>query len=221
MSEPVRVLLADDHAPIRRGVRFTLERAGMTVVAEVADGTSAVEAAAREKPDVCLVDLRMPGGGGIAATRNILARVPETVVIILTVSRDDEDLLAAIRAGASGYLLKDIEPRRMPAAIEAALDGHGEFPTQLLAAAVASTETTRRRRLLPTREREVSLTAREWEVLEQLADGNATADVATALGMSVATVRTHISAILRKLEVPTREQAIELLRRHRTQRAED
>lgn len=214
----VRVLLADDHAPIRNGVRFTLERAGMTVVAEVADGVAAVEAAVREQPDVCLVDLRMPGGGGIAATRNILARVPGTAVIILTVSRDDEDLLAAIRAGASGYLLKDIEPRRMSAAIEAALDGNGEFPTSLLASVVAMTDGVPRRRQLPTRERDVSLTAREWDVLEQLADGTSTADTAAALGMSPATVRTHISAILRKLGVSTREQAIEALRRHRAER---
>src|SRR5437016_6176431 len=112
----MRVLVADDHPPTRAGVRLALERGGFEVCAEVADGPSAIEAARREAPDVCLLDIHMPGDG-IHAAETISRELPETAVVMLTVSRLDSDLFDALRAGASGYLLKDIDPARLPLAL--------------------------------------------------------------------------------------------------------
>src|ERR671931_1897007 len=109
MSDPIRILVADDHPATRAGVRAALNGEGFTVCAEVADGPAAVEAAVRERPDICLLDIHMPGNG-IAAAAEISAQVPESAIIMLTVSQADEDLFAALRAGASGYLLKDTNP---------------------------------------------------------------------------------------------------------------
>lgn len=102
-----RVVVADDHAAARAGVRAALERGGFVVCAEAADGPGAVEVALRERPDACLLDVHMPGGGGIDAAAEIAARVPGTAIAMLTVSADEDDLFAAIQAGADGYLLKD------------------------------------------------------------------------------------------------------------------
>ena len=113
-----KVLLADDHAPVRAGVRGTLECDGFVVCAEVADAPSAIEAALRERPDIVLMDINMPGNG-IEATREIARQLPETAIVMLTVSRADADLFDALCAGASGYLLKDIDPARLPAALRA------------------------------------------------------------------------------------------------------
>jgi two-component system nitrate/nitrite response regulator NarL len=213
--EGVRVVLADDHPPTRAGVRWTLERAGAVVVAEVGDATAAIAAVEREAPDVCLIDIRMPGGGGIAATRAIVAKRPETLVVILTVSRDDDDLVAAMRVGASGYLLKDIQPKRMVAAIEAVMAGEVSMPRALVGPLLDEAEGRARGRTLTGRdERSASLSPREWEVLDHLSAGASTAEVAGTTGMAPATVRVHVAAILRKLGVTTRQEAIELARRH-------
>ena len=112
------VLIADDHPATRAGVRLALERGGFVVCAEVPDGPSAIEAALRERPDVCLLDINMPGNG-IEATKAIVRQLPETAVVMLTVSRSDADLFDALRAGASGYLLKDTDPARLPHALRA------------------------------------------------------------------------------------------------------
>ncbi|MBW8825118.1 MAG: response regulator transcription factor [Acidobacteria bacterium] len=210
----MRVVLADDHPPTRAGVKWTLERAGATVVAEVGDGTSAIEAVERERPDVCLIDIRMPGGGGIAATRGIVAKQPDTLVVILTVSRDDDDLVAAMRVGAAGYLLKDIEPKRMVAAIEAVMAGEVSMPRALVRPLLDEAEgRARGRRVTGRDQRSASLSPREWEVLDHLASGSTTAEVAGTTGMAPATVRVHVAAILRKLGVATRHEAIDLARR--------
>ena len=208
---PIRVLLADDHPPTRAGVRYTLEQAGMVVVAEVADAASAVEAAIREKPDLCLMDVHMPGSG-IAATRAITDALPDTCVVILTVSRDDSDLFDALRAGASGYLLKDMDPDRIPNALLGVLAGEAALPRTLLIRVMDEFRERGRRRRLPLAGRKAAdLTEREWEVLHLLRDGASTAEIAGRLFVSQATVRSHVAAVLKKLKVPDRQAAIELL----------
>ena len=209
---PPRILIADDHAPTRKDVRDAIERDGrLEVCAEVADAVAAVEAAVRERPDLCLLDVRMPGGG-LAAAWEITARLPETKVIMFTVSADDDDLFAALRAGASGYLLKELPPARLLPALLEALEGEAAIPRSLVSRLVTSFHdpAPRRRALIGDRQA-AGLTSREWQVLDLLRRGLTTAEIADRLFVSRATVRSHIAAVLRKLRVPDRESAIRLL----------
>jgi DNA-binding NarL/FixJ family response regulator len=211
MSKTPRVLIADDHAMAREGIRLVLERGGFEICAEVGDGPSAVEAAERERPDVCLLDVRMPGSG-IRAAEEIARRVPESAIVMLTVSRRDSDLFDALRAGASGYLLKDTHPNRLPLALQGVLDGEAALPRDLVALLIDEfRERGRRRPRL--RRRGVVLTDRESQVLEMLDEGLSTNQIAERLFVEPVTVRTHVSAILRKLHVPSRKAALELLER--------
>jgi DNA-binding NarL/FixJ family response regulator len=213
VNEPVRVLIADDHPPTRAGVQAALERDGFVVCAQAADARSAVEGARRERPDVCLLDIHMPGNG-IHAAETIAGELPETAVVMLTVSRTDEDLFNALRVGASGYLLKDIDPARLPLALRGVLEGEAALPRRLVALLIEEFRERKRRRRIPlVGRRGVELTDREWEVLEAMRQGLTTDEIATRLFISPVTVRTHVSAILRKLHVPTREAALELLER--------
>jgi DNA-binding NarL/FixJ family response regulator len=207
-----RVLVADDHPPTRAGVRRVLEQDGFAICAEEADAAGAVEAALRERPDICLLDVRMPRGGGVAAAAEIARRLPETRIVMLTVSRDDDDLFDALRAGASGYLLKDIERAKLPDALRSVLAGEAQLPANLVARVLEEFRGRRtRRRVLLERRPAVDLRPREWEVLELLRDGLTTAEIATRLFIAEVTVRSHVSAILRKLRVPDREAAVRLL----------
>jgi DNA-binding NarL/FixJ family response regulator len=213
VSRLIRVIVADDHPPTRAGVRMALEANGFEVCAEVGDAASAIEAARRELPDVCLLDIHMPGDG-IHAAEEISRELPETAVVMLTVSRTDSDLFDALRAGASGYLLKDIDPARLPLALHGVLEGEAALPRQLVALLIEEFRERKRRRRIPLRgRRSAELTDREWEVLELMRQGCSTEEIAARFFISPVTVRTHVSAILRKLHVPTREAAIELLER--------
>ena len=127
----MRVVIADDHAPTRSDVREVLEQAGMEVVAEASDGAGAIEAALRERPDVCLLDVSMPHDGLVAA-EEIARALPETRVVMLTVSESEEHVLAAISAGASGYLLKQTDPTRLPLVLRAVAAGEPVFPPHLM-----------------------------------------------------------------------------------------
>jgi DNA-binding NarL/FixJ family response regulator len=221
VTEPVRVLLADDHPPTRAGVRFSLETAGMEVCAEVGDAPSAIAKAERERPDVCLLDIHMPGGGVVAA-RAIGRRVPESAVVMLTVSSSDEDLFDALRAGARGYLLKDMDPDRLPDALRGVLAGEAAVPRTLVARVIEEFQTAAPRS--PREGRlEAKLSSREWEVLEAMGRGTSTSEIAAALYLSTATVRSHVASILKKLGVPNREEAVRLLkdRSERRDRASD
>ncbi len=214
MSAPVRVLIADDHQPMRHGIRLALERSGFVVCAECADAWSALAAARRLRPDVCLLDIRMPGGG-VAAAEEITASV-NTVVIMITVSEDDNDLFAALKAGASGYLLKDIEPHALPAALRGALAGEAALPRTLVTKLITEFQRRGWRRRLPSgAPGGEELTNREWDVLELLAKELDTAEIAEALHIARPTVRTHISMILRKLRVSSREAAVRLMQSDR------
>lgn len=212
MTEPASVLIADDHAPTRADIRSILEEDGrFTVLWEAGDAPAAVAAAVEGKPQVCLLDVRMPGGG-VAAAWEISARLPETKIVMLTVSRDDKDLFAALRAGASGYLLKDVAPDRLADALEAVLSGESALPGSLVARLVAEFRDRgpRRRTLVSAESGGAQLTSREWQVLELMRQGMTTAQIARRLVVSPATVRSHVAAILRKLRVPDREAALKL-----------
>jgi DNA-binding NarL/FixJ family response regulator len=202
------VVVADDHAPTRMGVRSALEQDGFTVAAEVASGPAAVDAAQQLAPDVLLLDVHMPGGG-IAAAKAASATCPDTAIVMLTVSRDDNDLFDALRAGARGYLLKDIDPARLGSALRGVLDGEAALPRNLVARLMD--EFRDRDRLEPRPQGPLSkLTSREWETLELMRQGLSTADIATKLFVTPVTVRTHVSAILRKLQVADRRAAVEV-----------
>ena len=208
-----RVLIADDHPPTRAGVRAALEHDGFVICAEAADARGATEAARRERPDVCLLDVHMPGGG-IHAAETIARALPEAAVVMLTVSRADADLFDSLRAGASGYLLKDIDPVRLPSALRGVLAGEAALPRRLVSLLIEEFRERKRRRRIPlVGRRSVELTDREWEVLELMKQALTTHEIATRLFISPVTVRTHVASILRKLQVPTREAALELLAR--------
>jgi DNA-binding NarL/FixJ family response regulator len=204
VRDGLTVVIADDHAPTRAGVRGALEAGGFGVVGEAASADAAVACALRHRPDVCLLDINMPGGG-IAAAARIAQQAPASAVVMLTVSRDDEDLFASLRAGALGYLLKDMDPSRLSAALRGVLSGEAALPRTLVARVVEEFRSAGRRPSLRlVRRRGASLTAREWEVLELLRQERSTAEIAHRLGVSAVTVRRHVSAILAKLRVPDR-----------------
>jgi DNA-binding NarL/FixJ family response regulator len=215
-QESLTVVLADDHAPTRAGVRLVLESAGFTIAAEVGSADAAVEEALRHRPSLCLLDLYMPGGG-LSAARRISSEAPETKIVILTVSPTDSDLFEALAAGASGYLLKDASAERLPAALRAVANGEAALPRvfeRRLIEEFRSRElhpALQRRRFRRRRGLESKLTTREWEVLELIAEHLPTTVVARRLGISEVTVRRHISSAVHKLGVADREAAMALL----------
>ena len=212
MTDDLRVVIADDHPPTRAGVREALERQGCVVVTEAATADEAVAAAREHRPDVCLLDINMPGSG-IAAAAEITHTVPDIAVVMLTASRDDEDLFAALRAGASGYLLKDMDPTRLGPALRGVLAGEAVLPRWLVLKVIDQFRATPRRRIvLPNRTTAAELTEREAEVLELMGRGLSTEEIAAQLFLAQVTIRTHIASILKKLRVPDRKAAVQLAR---------
>lgn len=211
MNDVARVLLADDHAPTRADIRDALEAdERFHVVAEAADAAGAVSRALRVRPDVCVLDLNMPGSG-VAAAWEISSRLPNTKVVMLTVSEEDEHVRSALRAGAAGYLLKDMDPERLPHALAGVLAGEVAIPRRLVTRLVEDYRDRggRRRRLL-TDDVRAQLTSREWEVLDLLRRGLSTREIARRLVVSEATVRSHVAALLRKLGVEDRDAAVRM-----------
>ena len=206
----MRVVIADDHPSTRLGVRKALELAGLQVVGEAEDAPGAILLAQREQPDVCLLDVHMPGGGIVAASE-ITASLPGTAVVMLTVSDSDEDLFAAIRAGASGYLLKDMDPDRLPSALKGIVTGEAAVPRSLVARLVEEFRGSGKRRLSLPDDRTVEFTEREWDVLLRLRDGLTTSEIADQLFVSPVTVRRHLSTAFKKMRVSDRKAALELL----------
>ena len=203
----LRVVIADDHAPTRMGVRMALEEDGFAVVAEGGSAAAAVTAALEHKPDVALLDVHMPGSG-IAAARTISTQLPSTAVVMLTVSRDDNDLFEALRAGARGYLLKDIDPARLPHALRGVLDGEAALPRALVARLMDEFRGgPAARGGNPALQK---LTKREAEVLELMRQGLSTREIADRMFVATVTVRTNVSAILKKLQVSDREAAVQI-----------
>jgi DNA-binding NarL/FixJ family response regulator len=209
----ISVLLADDQPLLRRGFRMIIEaEADLTVTGEAADGAEAAECARRNAPDVVLMDIRMPGTDGIEATRRIIAADPAVRVLVLTTFDLDEYAFGALRAGASGFLLKDVRPAELVAAIRTVAAGN----------AVVSPRVTRRlleeyAQLMPPpagrAERYpqlAALTGRESEVLEAVARGLSNAEIAAALCVSETTVKSHVGRILAKLGLRDRVQIVVL-----------
>jgi len=217
VTEAVRVLIADDHARTRASVRQALEEdGGFVVCAEAQDGQSAFDRAMETRPDVCLLDINMPGSG-IAATTRIAAALPGTPIVILTVSRDDNDLFDALRAGASGYLLKDLGDDQVAPAVRKVMAGEASLPGSLVARLVEEFRDREHRRIGIAPEQAARLTGREWDVLELMREGLSTSDIGARLFVSPTTVRTHVSSVLKKLQVPDRDAAVRLLEASSTQ----
>ncbi|GLX00064.1 response regulator transcription factor [Microtetraspora sp. NBRC 16547] len=195
----VRLMIVDDHPVVREGLRGMLESdPGVDVVGEAGSGDEAVTRARELRPDVILMDLRMPSGDGVSATTRILAERPESRVIVLTTYETDQDIVRAVEAGAAGYLLKDISRADLLAAIASALRGE-----TVLAPSVATKLVTRMR--APVAE---SLSRRETEVLSLVARGLTNAEIGTALFISEATVKTHLLRVFAKLGVSDRTAAV-------------
>ncbi|SDR72597.1 DNA-binding response regulator, NarL/FixJ family, contains REC and HTH domains [Nocardioides scoriae] len=202
---PVRVLVVDDDRLVRRGLRGILAAAdGIEVVAEAADGEEAVEVARSVRPDVALVDVRMPRVDGIEATRRLRRLTEPPAVVVLTSFDLDRYVWTAVQAGACGYLLKDAPEERLVAAVRAAVDGVALFDARLTVRLVASfaTRASVGDQLLRV------LTPRETTLLRELASGESNAGIALRLRISEATVKTHVSHILAKLGAETRVQAV-------------
>ncbi|WP_237565594.1 response regulator [Ornithinimicrobium cavernae] len=206
-AEPLTVVIADDHARLRARVREALEAGGCTVLGEAATAEQAVQLVAQHGPRVALLDINMPGDG-LAAARRISTDHPDTAVVMLTQSEEDEDLFDSLRAGASGYLLKDTDPADLPGALEGVLRGEAALAPALVSRVVQEFRTSRPRRSAAAS----LLTNRELQVMELLASGRSTNEVATELFLSTTTVRVHVSAVLRKLRVTDRESAFRVLR---------
>lgn len=212
----VRVLIADDHEPTREEIRRAIEAdPRFCVCAEAVDAPSAVDAALRERPDMCLLDVRMPGSG-LAAGWEIGSRVPSAKLVMLTVSEEDRDLFVALSAGVAGYLLKSIDRRRLPHALWDIHQGTFTMPRQLMGrVAERFRGTAAPRRSLAVSDASGRLTSREWQVLDLLARGLSTREVAAKLHITPVGVRVHTNAIVKKLGARNREEALEAFRRER------
>jgi len=204
--DPIRVLIADDHVLFRDGLRALLRAAPETeLVGEATTGDEAITLAATLQPDVILMDLQMPGIGGIEATRQIVRASPHIVVLVVTMFADDPSVFAAMRAGARGYLLKGATHAELLRAIQVVSSGEAIFSPDIarrLMAYFASMQLTPPLPLFP------ELSEREREILMLIAQGSTNADIAARLVLSPKTVRNHVSNILSKLQVADRAEAI-------------
>lgn len=208
----MKILLCDDQAVIRDGLEMllTLEK-DFQVVGTAQDGAEAIELAAQKQPDLILMDLKMPGTNGIEATRQIRARFPEMKILVLTTYDDDEWVFDAIRAGASGYLLKDTPRQKIVEAIRGTMEGKS-FVDPAIAGKLMNQVASNQKQ--PTSLLVEKLTERELDVLRLIAKGFNNSDIAGQLHLSEGTVRNHVSAILEKLGVSDRTQAAVIAIQH-------
>lgn len=207
-----RVLIAADLRATRTGVRLAL--ADAADCSEADDADSAVAAAVRDQPDVCVVDFDPPGRA-IRATAEITAKVPRSAVVMMTRRLDEEEFIAAMRAGATGYLPEGVDPSRLPFVIRGLMRGEAAVPRSLVPRLIDELRGRegRRRHLDLYERRRVELTAREWDVVDLLRKGMSTRAIADLLGISAVTVRRHVSAVHRKLGVRSRAELLQLLAR--------
>ena len=208
-SQRAHVLIAAERLPTRVGLRLALEPGARCT--EAADAQSAVDAAVRDRPDVCLLGLD-PGGQNLRVVSEIASRVPSSAVILMTNQLDEEEFMAAVRAGASGYLTQNLDPERLPHVVAGALRGEPAVPRRFVSRLLDELRTRERRRTVVLADRgRVALTTREWEVVDLLLRSASTAEIATQLGVAPVTVRRHVGSVERKLGVSTRAEVVELL----------
>ena len=207
----MRILLADDHALFRDGIASLLAAWGHDVVGQAADGSTAVELAARLQPDVILMDVAMPGGGGLTATREIAAANPDVAIVMLTASEDVDDLFAAIKAGARGYLLKNLEAGELRGMLEAVSRGEAAITpaiaARMLTELARPTSATALPEAVAARDPD-RLTERELDVLRLTVAGRRNKEMAAELGISENTVKFHMRNILDKLHAQSRTEAV-------------
>jgi DNA-binding NarL/FixJ family response regulator len=197
MADEITTLIVDDHEVVREGLRLSLSRTPhIRVIGEAADGESAVELAARRKPDVVIMDVRMPGMDGLEATRLLAERAPNSKVLIFTAYSERSLLGRGLESGAKGYILKEAPHQTLVRAIEKVAQGEGYVDPALMPA------------FLTGKDSSDMLTTREREILQLLADGMSNADVAKQLFISQETVKSHVRHILTKLEADTRTHAV-------------
>jgi DNA-binding NarL/FixJ family response regulator len=208
-ARPTHVLIAAERQPTRVGLRLALEPEARCT--EVADAQSAVDAAVRDRPDVCLLGLEA-SAQGLRAVNEIASRVPSATVILLTSKLDEEEFMAAVRAGASGYLTQSLDPARLPHVVAGALRGEPAVPRRFVSRLLDELRTRERRRsVVLAGKGRIALTAREWEVAELLLRSASTAEMASQLGVAPVTVRRHVGSVERKLGVSTRAEVVALL----------
>jgi NarL family two-component system response regulator LiaR len=213
-AEPMRVIVADDDPFARRMIKESLQRAGVVVVAEAPDGRQAIELTLFYRPDVVLMDVLMPEIDGISATRQIVQEMPDQLIVMLTSSDEAEMGFVGLRAGAVGYLSKDVDVDVLPQALKGTLRGEAAISRRL---SMQLIEQLRRAPEPSSGMRPVRspLTAREWEVVDLLYQGLSTDEIAEALVLSHETVRSHIKNLMRKLGAKTRAEAVALAHRTR------
>ena len=203
----LRVMLVDDHALVRAAVRQAITAPDVEMVAEAATAEEALVLAAEVRPDVLLVDIDLPGMDGVALVRELAPRLPETRIVMLTVSSTDRHLLDAMRYGARGYLTKDLSPEALLRAVRSAWDGELAMSRRMAARLIDRLGETSRRATGEAHPALGSLTAREAEVLRLLSDGLTDREIGEALTVSPRTVSTHVGGILHKLGVRNRSEA--------------
>lgn len=206
----MRVLLADDHAQFRASMRRMLESAGLEVCAEAEDAHGTLTAAHEYRPDVVLLDVNMPGSG-LRALERLTEELPATPVVMLTIRDDDYALLAAIRGGAKGYLLKDSDPSQLPELLRDAVAGRSILAGRAVDGLIGYVRGDRR--LISTSGSAVRLTEWEWDILSRLRDGRTAAEIAFEFDVEAVTIDRHVATILEKLQVSTREDALALMER--------
>src|SRR3954447_7858394 len=205
-EEGINVVLVDDHDLFRGGLRDILEDQGVTVVGEADNGERGAEVVAELAPDVVVMDLNMPGIGGIEATRLVAAQAPATRVLVLTISSDDDTIMQAMMAGASGYMLKDASVEELVAGIRAAAAGESSISPRIASKLLAWLREGQLEQPTPGA-LQADLSEREIEVLRLLAEGKGNAEIAQELFISPKTVKNHIASILMKLQIENRIQA--------------
>jgi two-component system, NarL family, response regulator LiaR len=213
----LRAIVADDDPFARSVIKAALRRAGIVVVAEARDGREAIELTLHYRPDVVLMDVMMPEVDGISATRQIVEEAPDQAIVVLSSTEDDDVGMMSLRAGATGFLTKTMDPDALPRALRGVLGGEAAISRRLTLRLV---DEFRRASEGAAGMRPIAspLTSRQWEVIDLLAEGKSTDQIAQSLVLSSETVRSHVKNILRKLGATSREEALAAARRLRGER---